>query len=91
MLGPKSLQRLLQVQMQGGDTSSVLAFIKLLSGELAKLAKPGEPVVIICGTTTGTGSTNQIKVEYVQEPIAGSPQKPRLDDNAAEFNGCTIS
>jgi len=58
---------------------------------ISGVAKPGEPVVIICGTTTGTGSTNQIKVEYVQEPIEGSPQKPRLDDNAAEFNGCTIS
>lgn len=48
--GLKSLQRLLQVQMQGGDTSSVLAFIKLLSGELAKLAKPGE---VLDGVTTG--------------------------------------
>lgn len=48
--GLKTLQNLLRVQMQGGDTSSVLGFIKLLSGELAKLAKPGE---VLDGVTTG--------------------------------------
>ncbi|KAL7493614.1 hypothetical protein ACHAWT_005204 [Skeletonema menzelii] len=59
---------------------------------IAGVAAPGEPVVIVCGTQIGSGSTNQIKVEYVQSPDeTDSSQKPHLDDNAAEFNGCTIS
>jgi len=59
---------------------------------IAGVAAPGEPVVIVCGTQIRSGSTNQIKVEYVQFPAeTESPQKPRLDNNAAEWNGCTIS
>jgi len=48
--GLDTLQKNLSLNMQGGDTSSVLGFIKLLSGELAKLAKPGE---VLDGVTTG--------------------------------------
>jgi pyruvate kinase len=57
---------------------------------IAGVANPGEPIVVVCGTTSGSGRTNQIKVLYVQDHD-GSPQKRHLDNNTAEFNGCTIS
>lgn len=58
---------------------------------VAGIAKVGDPVVIVCGTTYGKGATNQIKVEYLQDDARQTYVKPHLDNNSAEFNGCTIS
>ena len=58
---------------------------------VAGIAKVGDPVVIVCGTTYGKGSTNQIKVEYLVDDPKKTYVKARLDNNNAEFNGCTIS
>lgn len=58
---------------------------------VAGIAKAGDPVVIICGTTFGKGSTNQIKVEYLKDDPRKTYVRPHLDSNNAEFNGCTIS
>lgn len=58
---------------------------------IAGIAKNGDPVVIVCGTTFGKGSTNQIKVVYLEEDPRQTYVRPRLDKNDAEFNGCTIS
>ena len=64
---------------------------------VAGIAKVGDPVVIVCGTTYGSGATNQVMVKYVDagestrnlmDPSVG---RARLDNNNAEFNGCTIS
>ena len=58
---------------------------------IAGIAKVGDPVVIICGTTFGSGATNQIKVEYLQDDPTKTDVRAHLDNNNAEFNGCTIS
>ena len=58
---------------------------------IAGIAKVGDPVVIICGTTFGSGATNQIKVEYLQDDATKTYVRAHLDNNNAEFNGCTIS
>lgn len=58
---------------------------------VAGIAKAGDPVVIVCGTTYGKGATNQIKIEYVQNDPRQTYVRPHLDNNSAEFNGCTIS
>lgn len=58
---------------------------------VAGIAKVGDPVVILCGTTGGTGATNQIKVEYVEHDPKKTYVRAHLDSNNAEFNGCTIS
>jgi pyruvate kinase len=58
---------------------------------IAGIAKVGDPVVIVCGTTYGRGATNQIKVEYMENDPTQTYVRPRLDNNDAEFNGCTIS
>ena len=58
---------------------------------IAGIAKVGDPVVIICGTTFGSGATNQIKVEYLQDDPTKTYVRAHLDNNNAEFNGCTIS
>jgi pyruvate kinase len=58
---------------------------------IAGIAKAGDAVVIVCGTTFGSGATNQIKVEYLVNDPRQTYVRPRLDNNAAEFNGCTIS
>mmetsp|Transcript_24456 Transcript_24456/g.41878 ORF Transcript_24456/g.41878 Transcript_24456/m.41878 type:complete len:536 (+) Transcript_24456:110-1717(+) len=55
------------------------------------IAKVGDPVVILCGTSTGSGSTNQIMVEYVEDDPTQTHRRAHLDNNNAEFNGCTIS
>jgi len=58
---------------------------------VAGIAKVGDPVVIICGTNYGKGTTNQVKVEYLQDDPKETYVRPHLDKNNAEFNGCTIS
>ena len=58
---------------------------------VAGVAKVGDPVVIVCGTTYGKGATNQIKVEYMEHDPRQTDVRPHLDANDAEFNGCTIS
>ena len=58
---------------------------------VAGIAKVGDPVVIVCGTTYGRGATNQIKVEYLQNDPKQTYHRARMDDNNTEFNGCTIS
>ena len=58
---------------------------------IAGIAKVGDPVVIVCGTTFGKGATNQIKVEYLVDDPKQTYVRPHLDNNNAEFNGCTIS
>mmetsp|Transcript_2613 Transcript_2613/g.5321 ORF Transcript_2613/g.5321 Transcript_2613/m.5321 type:complete len:536 (+) Transcript_2613:110-1717(+) len=58
---------------------------------VAGIAKVGDPVVIVSGVTFGSGATNQIKVEYVQDGQKGDDNRSHLDDNNAEFNGCVIS
>lgn len=58
---------------------------------IAGIAKAGDPVVILCGTTRGAGATNQIKVEYVEHDPKQTYVRAHLDNNNAEFNGCTIS
>ena len=58
---------------------------------VANVAKAGDPIVFVCGETFGTGATNQIKVEFVQDDLRGTVTHAHLDDNNAEYNGCTIS
>ncbi|KAL7512400.1 hypothetical protein ACHAXN_009275 [Cyclotella atomus] len=58
---------------------------------VANIAKAGDPVVIVCGETFGTGATNQIKVEFVEDNLRETYHQARLDNNNAEYNGCTIS
>jgi pyruvate kinase len=58
---------------------------------VAGIAQPGDAVVIVCGSTFGKGATNQIKVEFVQHDPRETYVHARLDNNNAEFNGCTIS
>ena len=58
---------------------------------LAGIAKFGDPVVIVSGTTFGSGATNQIQVLHVENDPATSDVHAHLDNNNAEFNGCTIS
>mmetsp|Transcript_38528 Transcript_38528/g.69456 ORF Transcript_38528/g.69456 Transcript_38528/m.69456 type:complete len:537 (+) Transcript_38528:108-1718(+) len=58
---------------------------------VAGIAKVGDPIVILCGTTFGKGATNQIKVEYVEDDPKRTHVRAHLDNNNAEFNGCTIS
>lgn len=58
---------------------------------VAGIAKVGDPVVIVCGTTRGAGATNQVKVEYVENDPTKTSVRAHLDNNNAEFNGCTIS
>jgi len=58
---------------------------------VAGIAKPGDPIVIICGSTFGKGTINQIKVEFVTDDPRKTYTKAHLDGNNAEFNGCTIS
>jgi len=58
---------------------------------VAGIAQAGDPVVIVCGSTFGTGATNQIKVEFVQSDDGDADDgKAHLDNNNAEYNGCTI-
>ena len=58
---------------------------------VAGIAKAGDPVVIVCGTTYGRGATNQIKVQYCQDDPKQTYARSRMDDNNAELNGCSIS
>ena len=58
---------------------------------VAGVANVGDPVVIVSGVTFGTGATNQIKVEYVEQDPEDDDNRAHLDDNNAEFNGCVIS
>jgi pyruvate kinase len=58
---------------------------------LAGIAKFGDPVVVVSGTTFGSGATNQIQVLHVENDPATSDVHAHLDNNNAEFNGCTIS
>jgi pyruvate kinase len=58
---------------------------------VANIASAGDPVVIVCGETFGTGATNQVKVEFIEIDPTESDAKAHLDNNNAEYNGCTIS
>mmetsp|Transcript_13826 Transcript_13826/g.30029 ORF Transcript_13826/g.30029 Transcript_13826/m.30029 type:complete len:536 (-) Transcript_13826:378-1985(-) len=58
---------------------------------VAGIAKPGDAVVILSGTTYGKGSTNQVHVEFLENDPKMTYCRPHLDNNSAEFNGCTIS
>jgi pyruvate kinase len=54
---------------------------------IAGIARVGDPVVILCGIT-GWGNTSEIKIlRVVDDPM----KTAHLDNNNAEFNGCTIS
>eukprot|EP00585_Thalassiosira_rotula_P012889 CAMPEP_0196130724 /NCGR_PEP_ID=MMETSP0910-20130528/997_1 /TAXON_ID=49265 /ORGANISM="Thalassiosira rotula, Strain GSO102" /LENGTH=535 /DNA_ID=CAMNT_0041390083 /DNA_START=120 /DNA_END=1727 /DNA_ORIENTATION=+ len=58
---------------------------------VAGIAKPGDAVVILCGTMHGRGATNQVRVEFVADDPTKTYRRAHMDDNNAEFNGCTIS
>jgi pyruvate kinase len=55
---------------------------------IAGIAKVGDPVVILCGTT-GWGNTSEIKILCLEDD--SRKKLPYLDNNNAEFNGCTLS
>ena len=53
---------------------------------IAGIAKVGDPVVILCGTT-GWGNTSQIRILRLEDDTR--KKLPYLDNNNMEFNGCT--
>jgi pyruvate kinase len=55
---------------------------------IAGIARVGDPVVILCGTT-GWGNTSQIRILRLEDDTR--KKLPYLDNNNMEFNGCAIS